>query len=132
LAACPTRSCARWRNLKKLYFQAAQKDSQARRAKIDERKRTSSVRWSGTIERNEAYESFSAAWLAGQITLGTLTAAKIIAAEFNGLSLGHITLALRIERHVVVGWRTARPSTRTGQITSDQQKQQENQQNEKE
>jgi hypothetical protein len=34
---------------------------EARRAKIDERRRTYSVRWSKAIERNEAYESFSAA-----------------------------------------------------------------------
>jgi hypothetical protein len=32
-----------------------------RARKIDERRRTSAVRWSEAIERNEAYEPFSAA-----------------------------------------------------------------------
>ena len=33
----------------------------ARSIKVDERKRTQPVRWSEAIERNEAYEAFSAA-----------------------------------------------------------------------
>ena len=41
------------RLLKKIQRQGARK--------IDERRRTKPVRWSETIERNEAYESFSAA-----------------------------------------------------------------------
>jgi hypothetical protein len=41
--------------------QAAQKASEARRAMIGERRRTSAVRWSETTERNAAYEAFSAA-----------------------------------------------------------------------
>jgi hypothetical protein len=39
-------------------LQAAQKISEARRAKFDERRRTWAVRCSEAIERNEAYESF--------------------------------------------------------------------------
>jgi hypothetical protein len=42
-------------------FRLLKKISEARRAKIDERRRTYRVRWSEAIERNEAYESFSAA-----------------------------------------------------------------------
>src|SRR5262245_671942 len=49
---------------KNRHLQAAQKGFQRRGArKIDERRRTQSVRWSEAIERNEAYESFSAACL---------------------------------------------------------------------
>jgi hypothetical protein len=40
---------------------AAQKNSEARHAKIDERRRTYAVRWSEAIEHNEAYEFFWAA-----------------------------------------------------------------------
>jgi hypothetical protein len=42
-------------------YRLFKKISEARRAKIDEWRRTYVVRWSETIERNEAYEAFSAA-----------------------------------------------------------------------
>jgi hypothetical protein len=42
-------------------YRLFKKISEARRAKIDEWSRTYVVRWSETIERNEAYEAFSAA-----------------------------------------------------------------------
>lgn len=42
-------------------LQAAQKALEARRAIIDEWRRILPVRWSEAIERNEAYEAFSAA-----------------------------------------------------------------------
>jgi hypothetical protein len=51
---------SRW--LKNFVVQAAQKDLRGEaREKIGERRRTYPVRWSEPIERNEAYESFSAA-----------------------------------------------------------------------
>ena len=43
-----------------LWLQAAQKDSEARRAKNRRAEVYLAVRWSEAIERNEAYESFSA------------------------------------------------------------------------
>jgi hypothetical protein len=42
-------------------YRLFKKISEARRAKIDEWRRTYVVRWSETIERNEAYEAFSTA-----------------------------------------------------------------------
>jgi hypothetical protein len=45
----------------KLCLQADQKDSDARRAKNRRAEAYLSLRWSEAIERNEAYESFSAA-----------------------------------------------------------------------
>jgi hypothetical protein len=49
------------RSMENAVYRLLKKISEARRAKIDERRRTSPVRWSEAIERNEAYESFSAA-----------------------------------------------------------------------
>jgi hypothetical protein len=45
----------------KLCLQAAQKASEARRAKNRRAERTRAVRWSESIECNAAYEAFSAA-----------------------------------------------------------------------
>jgi hypothetical protein len=50
------------RRVKKTLLAGCSKRSQRRGArKIGERRRTSAVRWSEPIERNEAYEAFSAA-----------------------------------------------------------------------
>ena len=45
----------------RILLQAAQKDSEARRAKFDERRRTLLYVDAKSVERNEAYETFSAA-----------------------------------------------------------------------
>jgi hypothetical protein len=67
----------------------------------------------------------------GQVPLGTFTAAKVMARDFDRISLGDITLTLRIQCHLVVERGAARASARSGQISSDHPKQEKTQQDEK-
>jgi hypothetical protein len=67
-----------------------------------------------------------------QVTLGTLAAAKEVAAAFDCLSFGNIALALRIERHLIIRRRTGRSAARTRQVAFKQQEQQKNYKNDNE
>ena len=62
LATCNGSQAAtgRTNRLLKFWLQAAQKDPEARRAKIDELRRTYSTLQRGDLKLNEAYGSFSA------------------------------------------------------------------------
>ena len=52
-----------------MFLQAAQKDSEARRAKIDERRRTFLYVDVKSVKRNEAYESFFSSLLGPRMGL---------------------------------------------------------------
>jgi hypothetical protein len=65
-----------------------------------------------------------------EVALGTLTAAKKVAADFDCFSFGNIALALRVECHLIIRRRNPRPAARASEIILEQKEQQEDKENE--